>query len=178
MPIGDREPRADKVQAVAELKDTLNVSALILTDFKGLNVKSISELRKKLRESGSGYVIVKNTLFRLAAAGTPAEPLSDGLAGQTAIVYTNDDPVAAAKVLQEFTKVAKTLKVKSGLVDGHIMNADQMKELASIPPKQQLYAMVVGGLQGPIYNLVGSLQSMMGQLVMTLQAVSEKKAAA
>ena len=178
MPIGEREPRPEKVQAVAELKEMLAAATLILTDYQGLDVKGISKLRKKLREAGGGYRVVKNTLFNLAARDTPAAPLAEGLAGPTAIVYTDADPVAAAKALADFAKAAKTVKVKSGIVDGHLLGPDQIEALAKIPPKQELYAMLVGGLQGPIYNLVGSLQSMMGQLVMTLQGVADKKAAA
>lgn len=172
-----REPRAEKVQEVAELKELLKAGTIILTDYQGLDIKSLSELRKKLREAGGGFRVVKNTLFALAAADTPASALTEGLAGPTAIAYSND-PVAAAKAIQEFTKGPKTLKVKSGVVEGRVFTPEQIDALASIPPREQLYAMLVGGLQSPITNLVGTLQSMIGQLVMTLQAVAEQKAAA
>jgi len=178
LPIGEREPRPEKVQAVAELRKLLSASTVILTDYQGLDVKGISGLRKKLREAGAGCRVVKNTLFKLAASDTAVAPLAEGLAGPTAIVYTDEDPVAAAKALEGFAKAVKAVKVKSGLVDGHVLNAAQLEELAKIPPKQQLYAMVVGGLQSPITGLVGTLQSMIAQLVMTLQGVADKKAAA
>lgn len=177
MPIGERQPRADKVEAVAELKQVLASSVLILTDFQGLDVKGISALRRKLREAGSGYRVVKNTLFTLAAADTPVQPLAEGLAGPTAIAYTDQDPVAAAKALQDFAKATKTLSVKAGMIDGRMYASDQIEALASIPSTMQLYAMMVGGLQSPITGLVGTLQSMIAQLVMTLQAVAEKQAA-
>ena len=102
MPIGEREPRPDKVQEVADLKEVLRAGTLILTDYQGLDVKSISALRRKLREAGGGYRVVKNNLFALAARDTAAMPLSEGLAGPTAIVYTDEDPVAAAKALEDF----------------------------------------------------------------------------
>lgn len=172
-----REPRADKVQEVAELKELLKAGTIILTDYQGFDIKSLSALRKKLREAGGGFRVVKNTLFALAAADTPASALTEGLAGPTAIAYSND-PVAAAKAIQEFTKGPKTLKVKSGVVEGRVFTPEQIDALASIPPREQLYAMLVGGLQSPITNLVGTLQSMIGQLIMTLQAVAEQKAAA
>lgn len=177
MPIGTREPRPEKVEAVAELKEVLSASTVILTDYQGLDVKGLSALRKKMREAGGGYIVVKNTLFKLAADDTASAPLCEGLAGPTAIAYTAADPVAAAKALQEFAKGLKAVKVRSGIVDGRLFSADQVEALAKIPPKEQLYAMVVGGLQGPITGLVGTLQSMMGQLVMTLQAVADKQAA-
>ena len=178
MPIGEREPRPEKIQAVADLKELLAAGTIILADYQGLDVKGISQLRKKLREAGAGCRVVKNTLFKLAASDTAAAPLAQGLVGPTAIVYTDADPVAAAKALEDFARALKAVKVKTGLVDGHVLSAAQIEELAKIPPKQQLYAMVVGGLQSPIANLVGTLQSMIGQLVMTLQGVADKKAAA
>jgi large subunit ribosomal protein L10 len=177
LPIGEREPRPEKVQAVVELRELLAASAIILADYQGLDVKGISELRKKLREAGTGCRVVKNTLFKLAASDTAAAPLAEALVGPTAIMYTDDDPVAAAKALKDFGKAVKPVHVKSGLVDGHVLDAAQLEELAMIPPKQQLYAMVVGGLQSPITKLVGTLQSMIGRLAMTLQGVAEKKAA-
>lgn len=177
MPIGAKEPRAEKVEAVAQLRSALEVGTVILADYQGLDVKEISDLRKRLREVGSGCTVVKNTLFRLAVADTAAAPLAEGLAGPTAVVFTDEDAVGAAKILQDFAKRVKPIKVKSGVVDGNLYSAEQIEALSKIPPKQELYAMVVGGLQSPIRNLVGTLQSMVGQLVMTLQAVAEKQAA-
>lgn len=177
MPKFEREPRADKVAEVAKLKGVLDSGTVILTDYQGLDVKSISAIRKKLREAAGGYRIVKNSLFELASAGLDAEKLTEGLAGPTAIVYTKDDPVAAAKVLQDFAKGPQAIKIKSGVVDGQVLSAAQIAELAKIPGKQQLYAMVVGGLQSPITGLVGTMQQMISQLVFTLQGVADKKAA-
>ena len=173
-----KEPKPEKVQEVAEIKELIdNSSTVILTDYQGLDVKSLSGLRGKLRETQSGYRVVKNNLFSLAAKDTPAAGLSEGLAGPTAMVYTQEDPVAAAKALQGFTKGPKAIKIKAGVVDGSVFDANQIAALASIPPKQELYAMVVGGLQGPITGLVGTMQQMIGQLVFTLQGVADKKAA-
>ena len=177
MPNFEREPRADKVAEVAELKDVLSAATIILTDYQGLNVKEISAVRRKLKEAGGGYRVVKNSLFELASAGLDAEKLAEGLVGPTAIVHTQDDPVAAAKALQEFAKGAHPIKVKAGVVDGHLLSAAQIVELSKIPGKQQLYAMVVGGLQSPITGLVGTLQQLISQLVFTLQAVADQKAA-
>ena len=105
-----KQPKPEKIQAVADLREVLASNTLILTDYQGLDVKSLSNLRRKLREAGCGYVVVKNTLFDLAANDLPAKSLTEGLAGPTAIVHTNEDPVAAAKTLQEFAKGPKTVK--------------------------------------------------------------------
>ncbi|MCE5197865.1 MAG: 50S ribosomal protein L10 [Armatimonadota bacterium] len=177
MPIGERQPKPEKVESVAEIKEMLQKSTVILTDYQGLDMKSLDSLRRKLRETGGGYKVVKNTLFTRASKDTAAAPLSDGLAGPTAMVFT-DDPVGAAKTLQEFMKGAKVVKVKVGVVDGQVVSDKQIESLAKIPPKEQLYAMVVGGLQSPITGLVGTLQQLMSQLVFTLQGVADKKQAA
>jgi large subunit ribosomal protein L10 len=165
------------VAAVAELREILSSSSLILTDYQGLDSKAVTAIRRKLRESESGYRIIKNSLFELAAEGLDAAKLAEGLVGPTAIAHTTDDPVAAAKALQEFTKGPTPIKIKAGVVDGHFLTEAQIEELAKIPGKQQLYAMVVGGLQSPITGLVGTLQQLMGQLVFTLQAVADQKSA-
>lgn len=175
MAIRTKEPRPEKIAAVAALKETLNASTVILTDFQGLNVKEISELRSRLRDGGCGYTVVKNTLFRLAASGTDVAVLAEGLEGPTAIVYTDDDPVAAARTLSEFARLVKPVKVKAGVVDGKPFDAKQIESLAKIPPRQELYAMVVGGLMSPMSGLVGTLQSLIGQAVLTLQAIAEQK---
>lgn len=177
MPKFTREPRADKVAQVAELREILGAGTVILTDYQGLDVKGITAVRRKLKEAGSGYRVVKNSLLELASVGLEAEKLAAGLTGPTAIVHTKDDPVAAAKALQDFAKGAHPMKIKAGVVDGHLLSAAQIVELAKIPGKQQLYAMMVGGLQSPITGLVGTLQQMISGLVFTLQGVADQKAA-
>ncbi|MBP5093031.1 MAG: 50S ribosomal protein L10 [Abditibacteriota bacterium] len=176
MSIRTGEPRPEKVAAINEIKDMLSgASAVILTDYQGLDVKSISDFRKKLHEAGAQYKVIKNNLFILAVKDTVNEPLGENLAGPTGILYTEDDPVAAAKVLQPFTKGAKKIGVKGGVVDGTYFDEKQVMQLASIPSKQELYAKVVGGLQAPITGLVGTLQQMISGLVFTLQAVADAK---
>jgi large subunit ribosomal protein L10 len=176
--IPKREPKPGKVKVVAEIKDVLNASTVILTDYHGLDAKGIADLRKRLRDNGSGYRVVKNTLLTRAAVDTAASALTEGLCGQTALIYTDADPVAAAKTLLEFAKTGKHVKAKSGIMDGHLLSAAQVEALAKIPGKMELYAMLVGGLQGPIYGLVGTLKQTIGQLVMTLQGVADKQAGA
>ena len=178
MAIGERQPRPDKVAAVEDLRALLDSAVLILTDYQGLNVKGISDLRHRLRESGSNYRVVKNSLLKLAAVDTAALPLTENLQGPTAIIYTQQDPVAPAKALEAFAKDVKAVPVKSALVDGQLYTPEQIESLAKIPAMPQLHAMVVGGLFSPITGLVGTLQSMISGLVMTLQAVADQKQAA
>ncbi|MCX6344741.1 MAG: 50S ribosomal protein L10 [Armatimonadetes bacterium] len=176
MPKFEREPRSEKVAAVEELKKILQSTTVILTDYQGLDVRGLMAFRKKLRESNSGYKIIKNTLLKRAAEDLLAKKLTDELVGPTAIVYS-DDPVAAAKTLKDYTRGAKAIKLKSGIVDGQIVTIEQINELAKIPSREQLYAMLVGGLMSPITGLAGTLQGMLGQLVFTLQSVADQKAA-
>lgn len=177
MPTWQRTPRPEKVEEVAELEDILKSCLVVFTDFQGLDVKSLSTVRGKLRESGGGYRVAKNTLLRRAASSDTAKQLTESLEGSTAVAFTAGDPVAAAKVLMDFTKGAKGIKIKSGIVEGQLLDAKQVEALSKVPPREQLIGMVVGGLQSPITNLVGTLQSMFGQLAMTCQAIADKKAA-
>ena len=176
MPTFEREPRPEKVAAVEELREILTSSGVILTDYQGLDVKALSAFRRKLRESNSCCKIVKNTLLRIAARGTCAQTLADEIVGPTALVYS-EDPIAAAKTLQDYLKGAKALKLKAGIVDGQVVTVDQIEALSKVPPREMLYAMVVGGLQSPITGLVGTLNQMIARLVFTLQGVADKKAA-
>jgi large subunit ribosomal protein L10 len=177
LPVFAIVPRPEKVKAVEEIKEVLGYSTVYLMDYTGLDVKTFSAVRNKLRESGTQCMVVKNTLFRRAAVDTPASPLSGTLAGATALVYTNDDPVEAAKLLMTFTKGPRPVHVKAGVVEGQVVSAATVEALSKAPSKPELLAMVVGGLQSPITNLVGTLQGMTSQLVFTLQALAEKKAA-
>jgi large subunit ribosomal protein L10 len=174
-----KEPREDKVQQVGEVKQVIeSASSTILTAYDKLGVKDASNLRKKLRDSGAQFRVVKNTLFKLAAEGTAIESLTADLAGPTAIATTDGDPVAMAKALVDFARESKGLiSIKSGSVDGSIYGADQIQALSKVPPKDVLLAQIVGGLQSPIVGLVGTLQSQIASLVMTLQAVADKQAA-
>ncbi|MDO8684232.1 MAG: 50S ribosomal protein L10 [Armatimonadota bacterium] len=171
-------PNQEKVEIVGSLKELLaDATTVILADHSGLSVKQFSNLRSRLRESDSQFRVVKNTLLKLAAADTPVKELVENLEGPTSVAVTREDPVATAKALADFTKEFKLLSIKSGLVEGRIVSAEQVHALAKIPPKPILLAQVVGGLQAPIAGLVGTLQSTLASLVMTLQAVADKQAA-
>lgn len=171
-------PNQQKVEIVGKLKDMLtDVPTLILTDPTGLNVKSISTLRARLREVDSEFHVVKNTLVKLASEGMPVQEVVADLEGPTAIALTRSDPVAMAKAITGFAREFKLLSIKGGLIEGRAATPQQVQGLATIPPRPQLVAMVVGGLQSPISGLVGTLQSTIASLAMTVQAIAEQKAA-
>lgn len=171
-------PREDKVQLVRELRETIEgSSALILTDYRGLTVGDITALRRKLREVGAEYRVVKNTLFQLAAVDLGYSDLSSYLSGPTAVAFVHNEPVAPAKALMDFIREHKIPRVKGGLVEGKTYGPEQIQALSKIPPKEILVSQLLGSVQAPITGLVGTLNGLVANLVYTLQAVSEKKAA-
>lgn len=171
--------RETKERMLKEITDDLKKADLIIvTDYRGLNVKAISSLRSRLRETGCTYRITKNTLNRLACRAAEVEQLEEYFEGPTAIAYSNEDPVAAAKVFSDFAKDNEALVVKGGILSGQLLDAGGIKALGDIPPREILLAKVVGGFQAPISGLVGVLQGTLRQLVYTVDAVREQKESA
>lgn len=170
--------REEKKQIVEELKDKLNqVKAAIFTDYRGLNVEEITELRKQLREAGIEYKVVKNTLTRIAAKDINMDFLEEYLTGPTAIAFSFEDPVTPAKILSKFANSHKALDIKAGLVEGKLIDAEGIKALADLPSREVLIAKVIGGMQAPISGLVGVLNGPMRGLVYALKAIQDKKSA-
>jgi large subunit ribosomal protein L10 len=173
-------PTAKKEAAVQELRDRLAESQnLFLTDFQGLTVEEITKLRGELRKDGTTYAVVKNTLFRRAAGEKLASELDAFLAGPTGIVFAKgNDPVAPAKALKQFTDESKKLSIKAAYIDGRLVDAKQVAALASLPPKMELVAKLVGTLAGPLRGLVTVLSGNQSGLVRVLNQVREQKEAA
>lgn len=142
-----------KKEQVAEITDKLQRSAsAIVVDYRGLKVEEVTELRKQCREKGLEYKVYKNTLTRLAAENAGMKELVGELVGPNAIVFSYDDPVAAAKVASEFAKTHKNLELKAGLVEGVLYKDAQLEEFASIPSREVLIAKLLGSFKAPISN--------------------------
>ena len=172
-------PTAKKEAAVQEIRDRLaEAKSLFLTDFAGLTVEEITKLRGELRKDGSSYAVVKNTLFRLAAGDEIANQFDTHLHGQTGVVFAGEDPVAPAKAIKQFADDSKKLSIKAGWVDGKYVDAKQVEALASLPPKAELIAKLVGSLASPLRGLVTVLSGNQSGLVRVLNAVREQKEAA
>ncbi|OUM98223.1 MAG: 50S ribosomal protein L10 [Firmicutes bacterium ZCTH02-B6] len=172
-------PRPEKVAAVEEIREQLAASkAVFVTDYRGLTVAQMTRLRRKLRESGTEYTVVKNTLTRIAARETDAQALDPFLEGPTALAFAKQDPVAAAKALLDFAKESKILQIRGGVLGGKPVGADDIQALANLPPREVLLAQVVGGLQAPISGFVFVLQGTLRKLVYALDAVRQKKESA
>jgi large subunit ribosomal protein L10 len=171
--------RPEKVAQVEALEAWLRDAAVaILTDYRGLNVGELVQLRAKLREAGAEYRVVKNTLLQRAAEALGIAGLDPYLDGPTAIAVSREDPVAPARALQEFIRQMRKLEVKGALVEGRVMTADQVKSLADLPGKPQLRARVLGALQAPAAGLVGVLQGLQRNLVYALDQIRKQKEAA
>jgi large subunit ribosomal protein L10 len=172
---------AEKEAIVAEIREKLaNSKGAVVTDYRGLNVALDTKLRRKLREAGIEYRVVKNTMTRVAAREIGLEDLVPYLAGPTAIAMSSIDPVAPAKVISDFVKEnkLKNLSVKAGLVEGKVIDAEGVKALADLPPREVLLAQVLAGMQSPIAGFVNVLQGTIRNLVYALDAVREQKESA
>ena len=168
--------RPEKEKIVAELADKIsNAKSVLLTDFTGLNVEEISDLRTELRKSSVEYKIVKNTLTRLSLEQLGLTQLLDYLEGPTAIAFGLDDPIAPAKVIAEFSKKLEKPKMKVYFLDGDIYKDKQINELAKLPNRDVLLAQLVGTIAAPISGLASLLQNMLQQLVVALNEVKNKK---
>ena len=169
--------RTEKQQLVTELTDKIKgAKALYYTDFTGLNVKRMTELRRRLRKAGVDYVVIKNTLALRA--------INDGglagsrLRGPTGVVVSRD-PVAAAKLLSDFAKENDQKPVvKGGLLEGVAIDTAQVKKLASMPSREQMLPELGAGLQSPMAAFVGALNGMMYMMVGALEALRTQKESA
>lgn len=171
--------RPEKVAVVEELKGKLSrAQVVVLTDYRGLNVQEITELRRQLREAGVEYKVAKNTLTIRAAREVDLPDLEQYLSGPTAIALGYDEPVSPAKIISDFARSHKELEIKGGVLEGNVIGIDAVQALADLPPRDELLAMVARAMQGPIAGLANALQGIMRNLVYALDAVREQKEAA
>jgi large subunit ribosomal protein L10 len=173
-------PTAKKEATIEELRQKLGASKnLFFTNYAGLTVEDITKLRNELRKDGtSTYGVVKNTLFSIAAGDDLAKKFETYLAGPTAIIFAGEDPVAPAKALKTFGDANKPVEIKAAYIDGQIVDAKGVAQLAALPPKIELLARLVGSLKSPISGLVYVLSGNQSGLVRVLNQVREQKEAA
>ncbi len=173
-------PTAKKEATIEELRQKLGASKnLFFTNYAGLTVEDITKLRNELRKDNAGtYGVVKNTLFSIAAGDELAQKFEAFLAGPTAIVFAGEDPVAPAKALKTFGDANKPIDIKAAYIDGQIVDAKAVAQLAALPPKIELLAKLVGSLKSPLYGLVTVLSGNQSGLVRVLNSIREQKEAA
>jgi large subunit ribosomal protein L10 len=172
-------PRAEKVAVVDEVRQRLEESAAsVVTEYRGLTVANLAELRRNLRAAGGDYKIFKNTLVRLAIAGGPHQPLEDLLTGPTAITFVQGDVSAVAKALREFSRANPHLIVKGGLIAGDVLSSGELGALADLPSREVLLARFAGALQAPLAQLAGLLQALPRDFAYGLSALLDEKGGA
>ncbi len=163
-------PNAAKAESIESLKQRLDgVKTAVLTEYRGLTVRQISDLRKQLKGAAADYKVIKNRLARLAVKGTPLDALGAHLKGPTGLAYSRQDPVAVAKALQAFVKANPLLSIKVGLVEGKVLAPEALRSLADLPSKEALRSQIVGAVQGPMSQLVSLLRAPLRELVYVLE---------
>jgi ribosomal protein L7/L12 len=168
--------KAQKQQVVTALADRLRRAPTVyITDFTGLDVAKLTQLRRRLRAAGVEYVVVKNTLALRALGDARVPGLEPHLAGPTGLVLGGADPVAAAKVLGDFAREFEKPAIKAGLVEGKAVTPEQVKRLASLPSRTELLARLGGALQAPMAGFVGALNGLLMNLVGALEALRTKR---
>lgn len=185
-----KEPKEKKVKIVEELKDKFQQSQIvILTDYQGplktngLKVKDMNMLRRKIRDNNGEFKVVKNTLTQLALKECGYEELDSYLIQATGIVFGYDDPVSPTKALLEFAKEHRTSKdseglplIKVGIIKGRVIDASQIKEIANLPPRNELVAKLLGGMKWPISGFVNCMTATIRNWVYLLEAIRKKQA--
>lgn len=169
---------AENTASVEELKKRFaGVQTAVLTEYRGLTVRQLSDLRKQLKGAAAEYKVVKNRLARIAVKGSPLDGLGKHLTGPTGVAYTLKDPVPVAKALQAFVRNNPALTIKVGLIEGKVLEPAALKSLADLPSKDALRAQIVGAVQGPMGQIVTLLTAAQGELVRVLEARSKQGAA-
>ncbi|MGA2193202.1 MAG: 50S ribosomal protein L10 [Nitrospirota bacterium] len=169
--------KEQKQELISELhKKFESAQATILTEYKGLTVAEITELRNELRKGQLEYRVVKNTLAIRAAVGTSAEKLKDFLEGPTGLVFGYGDPVTPAKTVIEYAKKRAKLKVKAGMIEGQLADATMLKAVASLPSRDELLSRMAAGFQAPASQLARLLSATVARLGYALSALQEKNA--
>jgi large subunit ribosomal protein L10 len=163
--------RKEKEQAIFDLRKQIEkFQAAVLTNYRGLNVEQMNNLRQRLREEKISYHVIKNTLMKLASRGTDLEELKDYFEGPTAIAISYGDPVLLAKILSEFIKTQPSLEIKVGLIQGRVAPPAEVKALATMPSREILFAQILGGIQTTGSQLGGALLSLLQQILGIIQA--------
>ena len=168
----------DKKAVVAEVSaQVADAAAIVVAEYRGLEVGQVTELRAKAREQGVYLRVLKNTLVRRAVAGTPFEGLSGAMVGP--LIYgISKDPVAGAKVLSEFAKSNDKLVLKGGAMPNYVMDVEGVKALASMPSREELLGTLIGTMQAPITKFVRTLNEVPGKFVRTVAALRDSREAA
>jgi large subunit ribosomal protein L10 len=172
-------PTEEKVRMVAELEERLRrAESVVLTEFRELTVAQTNRMRRELRPQNLELKVVKNTLLRIAAQRAGVEGLEPYLVGTTAVLFGYEDPVAAPKAANEFTRtLQKELRVKAGLLGRQVLDAQAVKALGDLPGREVLLGQVLGAFSAPLAQLASLLEAPLRQLAYQLQQLAEQRRA-
>jgi large subunit ribosomal protein L10 len=171
--------RAHKVEVVAEVKTRLgDATASIVSEYRGLTVAELADLRAALESVGGDYKIFKNTLVRRAIDGNEYQPLAEYLSGPSALTFVQGDVSAVAKALRDFARANPLLVIKGGLADGSLLSAADLAALADLPPREVLLARLAGAMAAPLQQMAGLLQALPRNLAYGISALIEQREAA
>jgi large subunit ribosomal protein L10 len=169
---------ADKQAIVAEVNETaLNALSAVVSDYRGLTVEQMTEMRAKARETGVYLRVVRNTLAKRAIEGTEHECLSEVLVGPTMFAFSLEDPGSAARLLKEYSKAFDALEVKALSIGGKLLAASDIDRVALLPTRDEALSLLMAVMQAPIVKLARTMKEVPGKLVRTVAAVRDQKQA-
>jgi large subunit ribosomal protein L10 len=168
--------REQKAAAIAEIATNINESqAIFAVDYRGISVPQVAELRAKLREADASFRVVKNSLTERAADETGAADLKAYLQGPTALTFVRGDAALAAKAVADYARATQLLPFKGGLMDGGVVDADQIRAISRLPSREVLYGQLVGIVASPVSGLVRTLNALVSGLAVALGQVQQQK---
>ena len=167
--------KSDKIAQIKEKVEKAQVA--IVTEYQGMSVEDITNLRRALQKEDGDYMVTKNTLAKIAVKGTEYELLTDLLTGPIAIAFGYDDQVMPAKALAKFIKETEKGKIVGAVLDGKLLSADEAKALAALPSKQEIYAKMLGCINSPASGIANSINAVMSSLTRAMAAVRDQKSA-
>ena len=170
--------KAFKSEKIDEIKAKLDKAQVaIVTEYKGLSVEEITNLRRVLQKDGGDYMVTKNTLAKIAVKGTDFEVLTETFKGPIALAFGFEDQVSPAKAVAKFIKDTKKGVILGAALDGKLLSADETEALAKLPSKEELIAKILGSINSPASGIANSVNAVMAQLTRAMAAVRDQKAA-
>jgi len=168
--------KAFKANKIEEIKEQLKKAQVaIVTEYRGLSVEEITNLRRKLQKEDGDYTVTKNTLAKIAVKGTEFEVLTDVFKGPIALAFGFKDQVSPAKTLTSFIKEAKKGEIIAAALNGKLLSANETKALATLPSKEEIYAKMLGCINSPASGIANSMNAIITKLVRTMDAVKDTK---
>jgi len=170
--------KAFKSEKIDEIKAKIEKAQVaVITEYKGLSVEEITNLRRAIQKDGGDYMVTKNTLAKIAVKGTPYEALTDKMVGPIALAFGFSDPVTPAKAVTKFIKETKKGEILGAVLDGKLLSVEETKSLANLPTKEELFAKMLGSINSPASGIVGCVNGVMSALTRAMAAVRDQKAA-